>query len=173
LNLDQLRFIPSGNPPHRSGPRASASDRVAMLDLAITGSPGLIIDRREIGKPKPSYTLDTLISLQSDFPEAALTLVVGMDQFSVFDTWHRWRDILAIATLAVMERPGESLSAVASDILSGDFASGISIVPVTQLDISSSRIRQDLQQGTDIRYLLPYVVRQYIIDHKLYTGSAL
>ena len=173
LNLDQLRFIPSGNPPHRSGPRASASDRVAMLDLAITGSPELIIDRREIGKPKPSYTLDTLISLQSDFPEAAFTLVVGMDQFSVFDTWHRWRDILAIATLAVMERPGESLSAVASDILSGDFASGISIVPVTQLDISSSRIRQDLQQGTNIRYLLPYVVRQYIIDHKLYTGSAL
>ena len=173
LNLDQLRYIPAGNPPHKAGPRVSASHRVAMLDLAIARSPGLIIDRREVDRPKPSYTLDTLISLQSEFPAARLTLVIGMDQFIVFDTWHRWQEILALAALAVMERPGELLSDVANDILKGEFAAGISMVPVTQLAISSSRIRRELHQGTDIQFLLPYAVRQYIIDHKLYTGSAL
>ena len=173
LQLDQLRFIPSGNPPHKSGPRVSAADRVAMLDLAIARSPGLIIDTREVDTQKPSYTLDTLKSLQSDFPQARLTLVIGMDQFSVFDTWHQWQQILAMADVAVMERPGESLSDVASSILNGEFGSVIKIVPVTQLEISSSRIRRELEQGTDVQFLLPYVVRQYIIDNKLYTGSAL
>lgn len=173
LHLDQLRFIPSGNPPHKSGPRVSAADRVAMLDLAIARSQGLIIDTREIESDKPSYTLDTLKSLQSDFPQARLTLIIGMDQFSVFDTWHQWQQILAMADLAVMERPGESLSDVASGILSGEFGSKITTVPVTQLEISSSRIRRELDQGTDVQFLLPYAVRQYIIDHKLYTGSAL
>ena len=96
-----------------------------------------------------------------------------MDQFSVFDTWHQWQQILAMADVAVMERPGESLSDVASSILNGEFGSVIKIVPVTQLEISSSRIRRELEQGTDVQFLLPYVVRQYIIDNKLYTGSAL
>jgi len=172
LLLDQLRFIPSGNPPHKSGPRVSAADRVAMLDLAIARSPGLIIDTREVDTQKPSYTLDTLKSLQSDFPQARLTLVIGMDQFSVFDTWHQWQQILAMADVAVMERPGESLSDIASSILNGEFGSAINTVPVTQLEISSSRIRRELDQGTDVQFLLPYAVRQFIIDNKLYTGSA-
>lgn len=171
LNLDELRFIPSGNPPHKSGPRASAADRVAMLECAIASCPGLVIDTREIERQKPSYTLDTLKSLQSDFPEARFTLIIGTDQFSVFDTWHRWEEILEFVSLAVMERPQESISAVGAGILQGRFASTVTTIPVTQLDISSTRIRRELEHGTDIQFLLPYAVREYIIQHKLYTGS--
>jgi len=110
LGLDQLRFIPAGNPPHKAGPVVNAADRVKMLELAIAdtdsaGSPCLIVDQREIERLKPSYTFDTLEELQNELPQAQLTLIIGTDQFSVFDTWHRWRELLGIAHVAVME-PG-------------------------------------------------------------------
>ena len=109
LGLEQLRFIPAGNPPHKEGPRVSATDRVNMLELAIGGSPSVVIDERETQRLKPSYTIDTLLELQQELPQASLTLIIGTDQFSVFDTWHRWQDLLQVAHVAVMERPGELL----------------------------------------------------------------
>ena len=171
LGLEQLRFIPAGNPPHKEGPRVSATDRVNMLELAIGGSPSVVIDERETQRLKPSYTIDTLLELQQELPQASLTLIIGTDQFSVFDTWHRWQDLLQVAHVAVMERPGELLSGFANDLLQGEYASKITLCPVTQLDISSTRIRKDWRAGTDIRFLVPYAVRQYIIEHELYTGS--
>jgi len=171
LGLEQLRFIPAGNPPHKEGPRVSATDRVNMLELAIGGSPSVVIDERETQRLKPSYTIDTLLELQQELPQASLTLIIGTDQFSVFDTWHRWQDLLQVAHLAVMERPGELLSGFANDLLQGEYASKVTLCPVTQLDISSTRIRKDWRAGTDIRFLVPYAVRQYIIEHNLYTGS--
>lgn len=179
LGLDQLRFIPAGNPPHKAGPVVNAADRVKMLELAIADgkaaeNTGLVVDRREIERQKPSYTFDTLEELQNELPQAQLTLIIGTDQFSVFDTWHRWRELLGIANLAVMERPGEILSEFAIELLQGELlqsepASKITMCPVTQLDISSTRIRNELSAGTDIRFLLPYAVRRYIIEHQLYT----
>ncbi len=171
LGLEQLRFIPAGNPPHKEGPRVSATDRVNMLELAIGGSPSVVIDERETQRLKPSYTIDTLLELQQELPQASLTLIIGTDQFSVFDTWHRWQDLLQVAHVAVMERPGELLSGFANELLQGEYASKITLCPVTQLDISSTRIRKDWRAGTDIRFLVPYAVRQYIIEHNLYTGS--
>jgi len=170
LGLEQLRFIPAGNPPHKEGPRVSATDRVKMLELATAGIPNVVIDQRETLRQKPSYTIDTLLELQQELPQASLTLIIGTDQFSVFDTWHRWQDLLQVAHVAVMERPGESLSEFARQLMQGEHTSKITLCPVTQLDISSTRIRNDCRVGTDIRFLIPYVVRQYIIEHKLYTG---
>ena len=172
LGLEQLRFMPAGNPPHKEGPRASAADRVRMLELALAASPGVVIDQRETQRQHPSYSIDTQLELQQEFPKARLTLIIGTDQFSVFDTWHRWQDLLQLAQVAVMERPGESLSDFANELLQGEYASKITLCPVTQLEISSTRIRNDRQAGTDIRFLVPYAVRQYIIEHELYTGSA-
>ncbi len=169
LNLAELRFIPSGNPPHRSRAKVAAFHRLAMLELAIATSPGLVIDPREIAVEKASYTYDTLRSIQNEVPESALTLIIGTDQFSVFDTWYRWQDILTIAHVAVMERPGEVLSEAANDILQGEFSHRVTLCPVTQLDISSTGIRRELQQGTDIQFLVPYAVRDYIYKHRLYT----
>jgi len=94
LGLEQLRFIPAGNPPHKEGPRVSATDRVKMLELATAGIPNVVIDQRETLRQKPSYTIDTLLELQQELPQASLTLIIGTDQFSVFDTWHRWQDLL-------------------------------------------------------------------------------
>lgn len=174
LGLDQLRFIPSGNPPHRAAANVASEHRLAMLELAIAATPGLVIDAREIESQKTSYSFDTLQSVQAEEPQACLVLIIGTDQFSAFDSWHRWQDLLESVHVAVMERPGELLSEAAKEILAGHQSGsankpGVSMCPVTQLDISSTRIRGELQQGTDIQFLVPYAVREYINTHRLYT----
>lgn len=170
LQLDELRLLPSGNPPHRDRARVSAGHRLAMLELAVAQAPGIVIDPRELEHDQPSYTIDTLESLQAQAPKAALTLIIGMDQFSAFDTWHRWQELLQKVNLAVMERPGEVISSSAEQILAGKFAERISIIKVTQLDISSSRIRAELGKEREIQFLVPLAVRDYIVKNGLYGG---
>ncbi len=194
LGLDELRFVPSGNPPHRDRARASDDDRLSMLELAVRDSSGIVVDPRELRSPEipdksKSYTIDTLESLSAENPTARLTLVIGMDQFSVFDTWHRWQELLQRFDLAVMERPGEPMSDTAKSLLSASrdnqampdktrptkpdqhHGGQINIIAVTQLQISSSRIRLDLAEKRDIQYLVPLAVRDYIYDHGLYAAS--
>ncbi len=168
LGLQQLRFIPSADPPHKAGPLASAEDRIGMLEAAIDGSAGLMVDSREIERQSTSYTIDTLADLQQEYPHTELTLVIGMDQFSVFDTWHCWQDLLQKARLAVMERPGEVMSEFAKSLLSSEAGAGITLCPVTQLAISSTKIRNELQQGREIQFLVPFAVRKYIVEKDLY-----
>lgn len=170
LHLDELRLVPSGNPPHRSQPRVDAAHRKVMLELASANVPEFVVDPREMERQQPSYTIDTLEAIQVEVPQATLTLIIGMDQFSAFDTWHRWQELLQRVDLAVMERPGESLSASARELMSGQLAERITIIKVTQLDISSSQIRHDLQHGKDIQFLVHFAVRRYISEHRLYGG---
>lgn len=150
-----------------------------MLELAVREAPGVVIDRREVQNTATSYSIDTLESIAVDNPDARLTLVIGMDQFSVFDTWHRWRELLQRFELAVMERPGESLSEAARSILrtdasteSGQSDQRIHVISVTQLQISSSRIREDLVANKDIQFLVPVAVRDYIHTHGLYVPGS-
>lgn len=167
-NLDELRLLPSGNPPHRSRARVAAEHRLKMLQLAVAEAPGIVIDRRELDRRSTSYTIDTLESIQADYPLASLTLIIGMDQFSAFDTWHRWQELLQRVELVVMERPGEILSSSAQQLMGSSLQRRISIVAVTQMDISSSRIRKDLHSGLEIQFLVPYAVRNYINENGLY-----
>ena len=127
--------------------------------------------RSELEREDTSYSIDTLQSVQADYPHADLTLIIGMDQFSAFDTWHRWQELLQSVELVVMERPGETMSDSARDMIDSPLQQRISVVRVTQMDISSSRIRQDLQAGLDIRFLVPYAVRNYIRTENLYLNS--
>lgn len=172
LQLDELRLLPSGNPPHRDLAKVSGKHRLAMLELAVADVPGMVIDPRELERDQPSYTIDTLESLQAKAPKAELTLIIGMDQFSVFDTWHRWQELLQKINLAVMERPSEVISSSAEHILAGKFAERVSVIKVTQLDISSSRIRDELALQHEVQFLVPLAVRDYIVKHGLYGGPA-
>jgi len=168
FDLDHLRLVPSGNPPHRAAARVDAKHRVAMLRLAIDRVDGLQVDDRETHRTERSYSIDTIRSVQADFPAARIVLVIGMDQFCVFDTWHEWQEILATAELIVMERPGETLNATGRAMLKHAGSMPVQLCSVTQLDISSSRIRRDLQREMEIDFLLPYDVQAYIQRYKLY-----
>ena len=166
--LDELRFLPSGNPPHRARAQVANEHRLKMLQLAVDDAPGIGIDDRELGRKSTRYSIDTLETIQAENPQAELTLIIGMDQFNAFDTWHRWQELLQRVELVVMERPGETLSGSAYQLMASSLQKRISIVSVTQLEISSSRIRKDLQAGLDIRFLVPYAVRDYILSQDLY-----
>lgn len=181
LAVSELRMMPARIPPHRGDPGASADDRVAMLERALAGQDRLVMDRRELERDGPSYTVDTLASLREEFPDRPLALVVGEDAFAGFSQWHRWQDIPGLAHLVVMTRPGAPrvLDAALEDLcarcrvdeaatLHGAPAGGLLALPVTPLDIAASRIRALLAAGRDPRWLLPGPVLDYIRERGLY-----
>lgn len=177
LSLDHMLFIPSGNPPHRGAPVASAEQRLAMLRAAVQDEPRFRVDERELKRAAPSYTVDTLAELRREHPQDALVLVVGMDAFLGFPSWHRWREIFGLAHVVVAHRPGwtlqsggeiaEVLKERRAETLEGQ-AGRVLLQPVTQLEISSTQVRETAARGGDLRYLVPEAVRTYIEESDCY-----
>lgn len=185
LGLAEVRLIPCGRPPHRNPPRASAAARLAMLQLAVAGQPGLRVDARELERPGPSYMVDTLASLRAELGATPLCLLLGSDAFLGLPQWHRWQDLLALAHLVVMHRPGwgldESLPAPLAPLVAArqvheaaalavQPAGSILLTPVTPLDISATAIRALVAAGRSPRYLLPDAVWDHIRTHGLYAA---
>ncbi len=186
LQLDELRLIPAGIPPHRRAPRASCAQRLFMLRKAIAGQPGFVLDEREIERTGPSYMVDTLGELRAELGEQrSLCLLLGMDAFLGLSSWHRWEEIPRLAHLVISHRPGwlpehlddhgGPLAELADSCLVADPreltrkpAGLIFMQPVTQLDISSTRIRALIRGGRNPRYLLPDEVWIYIQEQQLY-----
>ena len=187
LGLAEVRLTPAGDPPHRGGPAASAADRLAMLQLAVAEFPGLTVDDRELRRPGKSYTVLTLAELREEFPALPLLLLLGADAFRGLPSWHRWREIVDLAHVVVVERPGVILEA---DLpaplrpiwrerrvddpaaLFGRPAGAIFVQPIPPLAVSASAIREILAQGSGsvekLRGLLPPAVLAYIELHHLY-----
>jgi len=182
LDLDEIRLIPCHVPPHRPSPVASARQRMAMLQAAVDGHGGFVIDARELAREGPSYTFDTLAALREDGGGAALCLLVGMDAFRGLDSWHRWRELLDHCHLIVMTRPGavfpehgelgtfirrHRISEPAA--LRAQAAGLLYFQEVSQLDISATRIRALLERGAAADFLLPDSVLAIIREQGLYT----
>src|SRR5689334_1295819 len=88
LALREVRLVPAADPPHRAAPHASASERIAMLELAVRDFPGLVVDTREIARGGKSYTVETLGGFRVELPDTPLLLLLGADQFRSLPTWH-------------------------------------------------------------------------------------
>lgn len=182
LRLGELRFIPAGDPPHRTAPLADASARLAMVRAATADQPGFVVDDREVIRSGPSYTVTTLGELRAEFPDRPLCLIVGMDAFLGLPQWHRWREILDLAHVVVAHRPGwrapdegplgdllAELGTVRGADLHGATAGRILVHQVTQLEISSTDLRGIIVSTRDPRYLMPDAVRDIIIETGCYT----
>lgn len=106
-----VTMAPAADPPHRDATGASAEQRARMLELATAGDPRLRVDRRELHREGPSWTVDTLLELRAELgDEAPLALLVGADSFRSLPTWHRWRELLQLAHLVVAARGDEDLA---------------------------------------------------------------
>lgn len=153
LQLDQLRLIPTAHPPHRLSSHVSPQRRLEWLRLAIRREPGLIADERELLRAGPSYTVDTLLQLRAEFPTSPFILLMGADAFAHFHTWQRWQEILTLARLAVVPRPGLSTTPPpeCATALQGRWQ----LLELPLLEISSTRIRRLLKAGQSVRGLLP------------------
>lgn len=166
--LEEMRFIPAGTPPHRDTPRADARTRLALVQAAVAGEPRFVVDDRELRRDGPSWTVDTLQELRRENGRRPICLVVGMDAFIGLTAWHRWEELLELAHLLVAHRPGW---AAPDDGVLGQLlrarrvatgpelhtapAGRIGICAVTQLEISSSAIRELVRAGREPRYLVP------------------
>jgi nicotinate-nucleotide adenylyltransferase len=178
----EVRMIPSANPPHRDAPLASAPHRLAMLRLALEGQQRLIADARELGRPGPSYSIDTLIELRTEIgSQRALVLLLGADAFAGLSSWHRWRELFEFAHVGVLTRPGHGgvfeaeLAAEwyqrrvdAPSALALRPAGSIAAIEVSALEISASAVRTAFAAGRQARFLVPDRVLDYIIRHGLY-----
>ncbi len=191
LGLSEVRLVPARDPPHRAGPAASAAERLAMLRLAVAEFPGLVVDERELRRAGKSYTVSTLEELRAEFPDRPLLLLLGADAFIGLPSWHRWRDIFALAHVVVVERPGMSLEAnlpaallpiwrerltTDPESLRSRTAGAIFVQPISPHAVSATTIRErlserntaDADESKKWHGLLPPAVLAYIELHHLY-----
>lgn len=184
LGLDELRFVPAGDPPHRPAPRADAPTRLEWVRAAVANQPGFVVDDREVRRAGPSYSVLTLSELRGEMPDVPMCLIVGMDAFLGIDQWHRWRDLFGLAHVVVAPRPGYELprTGAVGELLAARVARDaaelrtapagrIYVQPVTQLEISSTELRDLLAAGRDPRYLVPEPVRARLCAASPYVSS--
>lgn len=184
LDLQEIRFIPCQQPIFDKTAQATPSQRLAMLKVAITDQPHFVIDERELKRKTPSYMVDTLISLQQEFMQTPLCLIIGSDVLSNLDRWHRWQELIKLCHLIVITRPEYDLpqqGPVAELVkkhqiddpaqLQKQLNGYLIQVKGTLLAISGTLIRQQIVTGSNPRYLLPDPVLQYIRQEKLYCGK--
>jgi nicotinate-nucleotide adenylyltransferase len=163
LQLDEVRWIPVGQPWQKSRQLAAAADREAMVRLAIAGEPRFVLDRCELRRPGTSYTLDTVRELAAARPADQRVLILGQDQYASLHTWRDWRELLGLVSLAIAERPGAPPTV---DPLVAQTVQEIVRLPM--MDISSTEVRRRVAAGESIAGLVPATVASYIEQRRLY-----
>lgn len=185
LGIEDFRFVPAGDPPHRGATFAAARHRLAMLRLALREWPEASIDERELHRPGPSWMVETLESLRRDHPDRPLLLIIGQDSANSLDRWHRWRELFDLAHLVVMTRPGQApayapeLGAIMQARRSGQSrelrrsaAGRVLPLEVSPLDLSSTAVRRAVAGHGATGDMLPGSVARYIREHGLYRAGA-
>ena len=193
LHPDQMRVIPAGNPWQKTGLKASAEERIAMIELGF-GAAGLdvTVDRQEIERSEgkdgkagaPTYTIDTLRQLRAELgPDASIVFLIGADQLQHLDSWRDWRALFDYAHIGVGARPGFALTQaqlprdVAQEIetrqgsleqLRTTPSGRVFLAEALAVDISATQIRAALQRGEQANSLVSPVVLDYIQQHNLY-----
>ncbi|MCZ7530549.1 MAG: nicotinate-nucleotide adenylyltransferase [Acidimicrobiia bacterium] len=161
LELDTVLLLPAGEPWQKTGVvDAPAADRLALVEVAVSGIAGLEASDIEVVRRGPSYTVDTLEQLTQ--PERALTLLVGADVARGLSSWHRSDDLWDLATIAVFDR-GETG-------VPPKLKHRVETVAVPRLEISSSDVRERLLSGRPVDGLVPAAVVREIRERHLYTA---
>ena len=165
LGLDETVLMVAGDPWQKRDRGVSpAADRLAMVEAAVADVPGLVAGRAEVDRDGPTYTVETLEALRAAEPDAELFLVLGTDAAAGLTTWHRWEDLAGLATLVVVDRPGSPAPAV-------DPGLPVVRVPVPQVELSSTELRQRAADGRSLRFLVPDAVCAVVAERGLYGGA--
>ena len=181
LSLTEIRFVPCADPPHRETTPTAGASRLEMVKAAGAEQPSFVVDDREFKREGPSYSVETLRSLRSEYPSVSLCLLMGMDAFLGLPEWYRWEELTELAHLVVAHRPGwlapeqgalgEVLLERGTDEVTSlhDSQCGrVFVTPVTQLEISATELRTSLGAGLDPKFLMPDSVRTMIIESGCY-----
>lgn len=181
-DLVKVHIIPCYQPVHRKVPQASPLERFEMVKCAITNEPILFADDREIKRKGPSYMIDTVEEMNAEMPKTPLCLLMGLDAFLGFSSWHRYTEILQKAHIIIGHRPQYHLprTGIIAELVSAhmqqdisyiheNIAGGILLRPITQLEISATDIRKQIAMGKNSRYLMPNRVYDYIRQKGIYS----
>ena len=179
-----VRLMPAADPPHRAAPGASAEHRARMLDLAVTCERGLLVDRRELLRDTPSYSVDTLRGIRAEYGVAAsVALVIGADSLAGLPQWKDWQTLFEMAHFVVAARPGVDLERHLSGPLKAaldgrwtdtvaDLASApggrVLCLPNRLHAGSATDIRERIATGASWQQLVPAPVAEYIVQNQLY-----
>jgi nicotinate-nucleotide adenylyltransferase len=184
--LQEIRFIPTGTPPHRDAPQVSAQQRSEMVKLAIADQPAFVLDEREVKRAARCYTVDTLRELRAELgAQQPLCLLMGGDAFLQLHTWREWQQLFELAHVVVGYRPGFTIEdrianaplelrrhyqtrLCAAPELVHQAHGKIAVLTIPKLEISATLIRDRVAAQRTIRYLLPDSVAGYIHQHHLY-----
>lgn len=177
FNLTAVNLLPCYQPVHRGMPTVNAQQRLAMLQLAVTNADVLHIDSREIRRLGPSFSVDSLREIRQEYgADRPIYFAMGSDAFNAIESWQNWQEIFELCNIVVMHRPDAAL------LIDNDFirqrltkftgqhvpAGHVYELLVSELSISSTYIRQQLQAAKSVQYLLPSSVENYIHTHQLY-----
>jgi len=162
LGLREVRFMPAWEQPLKRGRHgAPAADRLRMVELAVAGAAGLTVEREEVERGGPSYTVETLRALRAREPGERFAVLVGADAARDLPAWHEAEVLPELAELIVFRRGRQTVDEVL----------GVRAVEVPAIEISASTIRRRVREGRSIRYYVPEVVARYIDDRRLYLSN--
>ena len=181
LELNKISLVPCAHPPHRQVAYLEFEHRTQLLIAACARFSEFEVDTCEMNRNGPSYTLETLQDFRSRYPDASLYLLIGTDAFAGFAEWKDWREIFSLAHIVVLHRPGfppmpegelgdvfgeRKVSTLVE--LQATTHGCIGSLAVTQLEISSTLVRDRLQNNLDVAYLVPDEVRELINQNGWY-----
>ena len=171
LELDTLHVIPTGQAWHKARTLSEPEHRLAMTRLAFADVAQVAVDDREIKRAGPTFTIDTLQSLQTENPGAQLYLLMGSDQFAAFEQWHQWRAITRIAIICIASRARFDWGKGQSNA-EKEPKMHTATLDMPQMPVSATQIRQLVASGLGenqvMADLLPPAVASYIAKHRLY-----
>lgn len=181
-----VRMMPAADPPHRAPPGASAAHRARMLELAVAGEAGLVVDRRELNRQGPSYTIDSLRELRTELGASQpLALLLGADSFIGLPSWREWRALFEYAHFVVAPRPGSPLDGELPQVLAqatasrwADSARVLEMAPAGRVFVlhqplqaeSASEVRGQIAVGGAWQQWVPAPVVGFIQAKSLYSG---
>jgi nicotinate-nucleotide adenylyltransferase len=176
FDLDQVVFMPAGDPPHKGRRLAPAEFRYLLVSVATASHPRFTVSRFEIDRPGVSYTVDTLERLiQIVPPGTQLFFITGADAVLDILTWKDPGRVLELATFIAATRPGYDLSKLSGllEKLCNETAASrsearVKVMEIPAMGISSSLIRQRLAAGKQVRYLVPEAVAELLQKNRVY-----
>jgi len=158
LGLREVRLVPSRTQPLKERHAVSAEHRVRMVELAVEAHSGLAVERAEVDRPPPSYTVDTLRALSDREPGTSWVLLVGSDAAEEFGKWREPEAIRSLARVVFFSRAGGEVSG----------ETGTERIDVPVIDISATEVRDRARAGRSLRYWVPEAVAEYIAANRLY-----
>ncbi|MCM3743418.1 nicotinate-nucleotide adenylyltransferase [Sporosarcina luteola] len=159
LQLDEVRLMPTSAPPHKADPSdATPEQRLRMVEIAVSGIPGLNASSFEVDRGGISYTVDTIKALKEQEPDVDFHFIIGGDMIDMLPNWYKIDELMKIVKFVGVGRPGTE----------GKTRYPITMVQIPEIDLSSTLIRNRLQTGGTIQFLVPEDIGEFIRQEELY-----